>query len=489
MTAQQMTAQPNDKKEIVKIIIEMVQQKTDIYHSLKIDEERCFGCSLCMNICPTKAIRVRNGKAKLMDDRCIDCGECYKICPVKAIVTCQDDFEQIFNFKNRVALVPAVFFGQFPSKYSMRSILDTLHSIGFTHVFEIEYAVQILREAIRYHLTEISDIKPLISTFCPAIVRLIQVKFPSLVNNFLLLKPPLDVAAIYLRKHLGRQGNNDSETGIFYIAQCAAKMTAIKSPAENEISPISGVINMDSVYNKVLLNLKPDSTGGFHESIDPDLLAPEGILWGLTAGESDQALGRRMAIDGIHNVIAFLEKLEKGETSAFDFLELRACDESCAGGVLTPEHRFLTVERLKNRARRATDKLKGRPRFHPMKEYRDEMMELISLPKINPRSINKLDENVGEAQRKNEMIVQIMQSLPNVDCGACGSPGCQALAEDIVQGRGLMENCIFVQRQYEHTGKLDPVDATEIMKKVWGEDKFGNKSEVYPKGNESNRID
>lgn len=453
----------------------MTQQKTGFYHSLKIDEEKCFGCSLCMNICPTKAIRVRMGKATIMEDRCIDCGECYRICPVNAIITQQDDFEQIFNFKHRVALVPAVFFGQFPSKISFRSIVDTLHAIGFTHVFEIEYAVQILRETIRYYLTEVSDIKPMISTFCPAIVRLIQVKYPSLVNNFLLIKPPLDVSAFYLRKHLIRQGATDAETGIFYIAQCPAKMTAIKSPAENETSPISGVINMDSAYNKVLQNLKTETAGGFHESIDPDLLAPEGILWGLTSGESDHALGRRIAIDGIHNVIAFLEKLEKGETSAFDFLELRACDESCAGGVLTPEHRFLTVERLKNRARRATEKLKGRPRFNPMKEYRDELIELITLPQIKPRPMMKLDENMDEATRKTKLIEQIMQALPMVDCGACGSPGCAALAEDIVQNRSAIENCIFIQRRYEQSGEINPSEATQVMKNIWGDDKFETK--------------
>ena len=453
----------------------MTEPKNDIYHSLRIEEELCFGCSLCMNICPTKAIRIRNGKAKLIDDRCIDCGECYRICPVNAIVTKQDDFDIIFNYKYRVALLPAVFLGQFPSKYTIRNIYDTLYTIGFTHVFEIEYGVQLLREAMRYEITGNHETKPFISTFCPSIVRLIQVKFPSLVNNFMLLKPPLDISAIYLRKSFARQGLQDREIGIFYIAQCPAKITAIKSPAENEVSPITGVINMDSAFNKVMQNLKTESAGGFHESTDPDLLAPEGILWGLTAGESDHALGRRMAIDGIHNVTDFLEKLEKAETSAFDFLELRACDESCAGGVLTPEHRFLTVERLKNRARRATEKLKGRPRFNPMKEYRDELIELITLPQIKPRPMMKLDENIDEARRKIEHIRQIMQILPSVDCGACGSPGCAALAEDIVQSRGAIQNCIFIQRRCEQSGEINPSEATQIMKNIWGDDKFETK--------------
>jgi Fe-S-cluster-containing hydrogenase component 2 len=43
----------------------------DFHHALKIIDDLCIGCSKCMNICPTHAIRVRKGKAKLMDNHCI----------------------------------------------------------------------------------------------------------------------------------------------------------------------------------------------------------------------------------------------------------------------------------------------------------------------------------------------------------------------------------------------------------------------------------
>ena len=33
------------------------------YHALEIDEGNCIGCSRCMKICPTEAIRIINGKA------------------------------------------------------------------------------------------------------------------------------------------------------------------------------------------------------------------------------------------------------------------------------------------------------------------------------------------------------------------------------------------------------------------------------------------
>ena len=205
------------------------QKHSNFHHALRIIDELCIGCSKCMNICPTHAIRVRHGKARLMDNHCIDCGECYRICPVNAIMIEQDDFSQIYDYNFRVALVPAVFFGQFPSKYPIEEIYGALLGLGFTHVFEIENGVDIIRNEARKIIQSETENKPLISTFCPAIVRLIQVKFPALVHNFTLLKPPLDVAAIWFRKYLQWKGAPEKETGVFYITQCAAKIAAIKS--------------------------------------------------------------------------------------------------------------------------------------------------------------------------------------------------------------------------------------------------------------------
>ena len=444
----------------------------DFHHALKIIDDLCIGCSKCMNICPTHAIRVRNGKARLMDNRCIDCGECYRICPVNAIMIEQDDFSQIYDFKYRVALVPAVFFGQFPSKYSIRKIYSTLLSLGFTHVFEIENGVQIVRDEALKLLKSQPETKPLISTFCPAIVRLIQVKFPALVHNFTMLKPPLDVAAIWFRKYLESKGIQKEDTGIFYITQCAAKIAAIKSPAEHEVSPISGVINLDELYNKVSRKLQEEDT---REDIPvQDLFEPDvdEVLWSLTTGESDHALGRRMAIDGVHNVINFLDKLEEEENPNFDFLELRACDESCAGGVLNVENRFLTVERMRSRAR----KIRKSGHTNTKPDFTKDLLQQIKIKSISPRSMMKLDEDMSEAMRKMDLIRQIMHMLPGVDCGACGSPGCQTFAEDIVQGRAIMENCIFIQRRYEQKGMLDPSDSINIQKKIWGADKFETKN-------------
>ena len=48
------------------------------YHSVTLDKEKCTGCTSCLKRCPTEAIRVRDGKARIIRERCIDCGECQR---------------------------------------------------------------------------------------------------------------------------------------------------------------------------------------------------------------------------------------------------------------------------------------------------------------------------------------------------------------------------------------------------------------------------
>ena len=50
-----------------------------------INEEKCIGCSLCVNDCPGACLYLENGKAHTRDIGCIECGHCYAICPQGAV--------------------------------------------------------------------------------------------------------------------------------------------------------------------------------------------------------------------------------------------------------------------------------------------------------------------------------------------------------------------------------------------------------------------
>ncbi len=448
-------------------------EKKFFHHALKIERDVCIGCSHCMRVCPTEALRVRNGKAELYDNRCIDCGECYRVCPVNAIIIEQDDFSKIFNYKHRVALVPAVLLGQFPDEIAPEEVYETLLNLGFTEVFEVESSAEVLSQAINNYVDNKDNPKPVISSFCPAVVRLIQVKFPALVENIMLLKPPLDISAIFYKKMLVDRGVPENDIGIFYITPCAAKIAAIKSPVGEDSSEVNGVINMDVIYNKVLKELAKKNYDT-RTNTNNSNLSTNSIIWSLTNGEAQNVKGHCLAIDSLHNVIDFLEKVENDEITNIDFLEIRACDEGCAGGVLTTGNRFLTVERLKNSSKLASTTSRNLISSEKSisDKYRSYLLGKISIEPIKPRSMMKLDEDMARAMKKMERVQRYMCFLPGIDCGSCGAPSCQALAEDIVKGKAAMSNCIFLQKTMEQTRKLHPDHSFRIMEKIWGKDRF-----------------
>lgn len=452
-------------------------EREKFYHALKIDTDRCIGCTHCMKKCPTGAVRIRDGKANIHKDWCVDCGECLKSCPTEAIYVEQDDFQCIFDYACRVVLVPTVFIGQFSKYTTEKEIYSALYELGFTHVYQVEFTAEIIhREMVRQ--MENADEKPVISSFCPAIVRLIQVRFPSLVDNILLVKAPVNASATYYHKVLEEQGVPPEDIGIFYVTPCAAKIAALKS-AESYSSTIKGVINMDTLYNKVYHILRNRPKDVRPEGELPPALTKKEMRWSQTGGEAKHFTGRSLAIDEIHNVIDFLERMETTtEIRNVDFLELRACDRSCAGGVLAVANRFLAAERIMKRSMNR-DKV-------PL-IYADENLGALTYlkqhiamrpPEPNPKLL--FQGPIDEVLKKMEQVRRLMCYLPGIDCGACGSPNCQSMAEDIVRHEAQFSDCVFMQRNMEKHGKLDQEHAFRLVEKTWGKDRLNK--DCYKKG-------
>jgi len=49
-----------------------------------INQNTCTGCGTCLDVCPTEAIKMQDGRAVITMD-CIDCGACPRVCPEGAI--------------------------------------------------------------------------------------------------------------------------------------------------------------------------------------------------------------------------------------------------------------------------------------------------------------------------------------------------------------------------------------------------------------------
>lgn len=439
--------------------------------ALKIDRDICIGCSHCMKVCPTEALRVSEGKAVIYSQWCVDCGECYRVCPTSAIKVMDDDFNWIYNYKYRVLLVPALFFAQFGPKQNLprERIYQIIGSLGFTEICLVEQSTDALLEQMRPYVEQEEE-KPVISSYCPAVVRLIQVRFPSLVGNIMRLLPPLEVTARYYKERFMDEGIPEGDLGIFYLTPCIAKIAAVKSPVGGYKSPVTGVINMDYLYNKVLLAHKKGDVPPSDIKVN-DAMSATGPAWSTTGGEAANIEGRTLAVDGMNNVMDFLDMLENGKIEGVDFLEIRACDQSCAGGILSHRNRFLAAETLNDYAATRSD------HTEITREYEKYGAADLRTGEVEPRQMVKYDRDIAVALTKMENAHELRRILPGIDCGACGAPSCEALAEDIVTHGKDINSCIFLRTMYEKRGELSIEEEVAIMEKIWGRNRFSSKKD------------
>lgn len=406
------------------------------FHSVTLDKDKCLGCTNCIKRCPTEAIRVREGKAQIISERCIDCGECIRVCPHHAKKARYDHLSVLEGWKYKIAIPAPALFGQFNNLDDIDIVLTGLEQMGFDDVYEVSRGAELVSDATRKLMADGRLSKPVISSACPAVVRLIRVRFPDLCDHVLNLNAPMEVSAMMAKRAASeRTGIPVEEIGAFFITPCPAKVTDIKMPIGTEGSWCDGAIAISEVFP--LLSHRMDKL----ETVEP--IGQSGLIgvsWAGSGGESAALLNEKyLAADGIENVIRVLEELEDERIRELDFVELNACSGGCVGGVLCVENGYVAKARLQ-RLRK----------YLPVSQNhldggvpRD--MEWTEPLEFAP--VLKLSQNLEEAMQMMEEIDMICEGLPGLDCGSCGAPSCRALAEDVVKGVARTSDCVFVMRE------------------------------------------
>ena len=406
------------------------------FHSVTLDKDKCLGCTNCIKRCPTEAIRVREGKAQIISERCIDCGECIRVCPHHAKKARYDHLSVLEGWKYKIAIPAPALFGQFNNLDDIDIVLTGLKQMGFDDVYEVSRGAELVSDATRKLMADGRLPKPVISSACPAVVRLIRVRFPDLCDHVLNLNAPMEVSAMMAKRAASeRTGIPVEEIGAFFITPCPAKVTDIKMPIGTEGSWCDGAIAISEVFP--LLSHRMDKL----ETVEP--IGQSGLIgvsWAGSGGESAALLNEKyLAADGIENVIRVLEELEDERIRELDFVELNACSGGCVGGVLCVENGYVAKARLQ-RLRK----------YLPVSQNhldggvpRD--MEWTEPLEFAP--VLTLSQNLEEAMQMMEEIDMICEGLPGLDCGSCGAPSCRALAEDVVKGVARTSDCVFVMRE------------------------------------------
>lgn len=417
-------------------------------HSVSLQREKCTGCTTCLRHCPTEAIRIRDCHAVIAADRCIDCGECIRVCPHNAKRAECNKLDNLSRFKWRIALPAPSLYGQFEGLEDADHVIQGLLDMGFDDVCEVSAAAEYVSEYTRLYLKTEGIKRPVISSACPVVLRLIAMRFPYLKDNLLPLLPPMELAAAAAREKALAEHPEfvSSDIGVCFISPCPAKTSYVKNGFGDHKSGIDLVVSISDIYFTLINLLKSDKP--------PKVTSNSGMIgisWAASGGEATALFNDRyLAADGIENVIKMLDQIENGTIPQLEFIELNACTGGCVGGVMTVENPFIAKARLQTLRRYlpvSQNILQKDERYIPSDCF------FGGIPDYSP--LSQLGSNIAESMRMMADIQSIKEQLPGIDCGSCGAPNCRALAEDIVKGESTIDACVIRRYKCEGGGTND----------------------------------
>lgn len=408
-------------------------------HSIGIDSEKCIGCVACSQVCPTLAIRVRENLARVNAELCIDCGECVRVCRYDAARVRTSSPSDLRKFRHTVAIPDMTLYGQFGHDVHPGRVLYALTRAGFDSFYDMSWMCEMVGGATDAVLSESKGPWPKISATCPAIIRLIQIRYPDMIPNLVPIESPRELAAKLLRRRLTVQlGLKASEIGIFYITPCSAIVNSIIDPVGIAESYIDGTFSISELYGPLLRSIMSTEEIDFEDEV-----SPRGMRWGMAGGElSGMRNVQTMMATGSRNVEYVFDRIEAGKFQSIDFIEAYICPDGCVGGHLAVENRFAAHRSIERIASKIGD----------MDQIKEERIRSLMNEKffdletdVAAREVRPLATNLRQAIALKREQETILEGLPMKDCAACGAPNCATLAEDIVRGDASIEDCLFIK--------------------------------------------
>lgn len=408
-------------------------------HALRIIDDMCTGCVVCMKACPNKAIRVEDGKAKILYDRCVACGACYKACNHGAIEPLSTPLDQLKRFAHPVAVPSPALFTQFGYDVTPNQVMLALRNLGFEHVVDTSWAAEMVASAMTQYLEQNQSIRPGISPTCPAVVRLIAMRFPSLVPNVMPLLSPQTLAAKWIKTRAAADhGWYTGDVGVFIISPCVAIRPTIEDPFSVKSPYVDGIICASEIFGYILQAL-----GDLQETETIQRASGVGLAWAGSGGQAASVRAEHtLAVSGFSEVVNILEMLEAGRFPELRFVEAHICAGGCIGGPLVVENRY----------RAASIKDEMMRRYGSVSKVDDaKVAELLKRgdfsweTALDPHPLPPLAPDPREALRKLHQIQEIKSRLPMLECGVCGSPDCDTFAEDVVQVHVNENACPYVK--------------------------------------------
>lgn len=412
--------------------------KTEPAHYVEIDESLCNGCVLCMKACPMKAIRLRDGIARI-EGVCIDCMECARVCPRGAIRGVSAGNFDLEDRSEYVVCPTTVLYSQFGEEFLPNDILLGLRKMGFPYVHDQSYTAEIYDYAVELYIREqrrrVDPLFPLISAVCPAVLQIILYRFPSLLPHIPPLATPREIVTRESKRRLAvRHGRPEADIKLLHISPCPAIMIREEDPRSGDRAV--GISTIHDELFKAMQEVEEDRV--FHYS------GGIGLGWGLSGGEIAGLDVKAIAVSGVHETIRYLERAEMGLLDHIEFLECRICNEGCVGGPFTVADRYQTKQLVRRFVRMFGEERRIK-RKYVQKLYAEGWFEAGR--EIQPIAQEHPVPTVADRIEQQRRVECILKKLPMKHCGMCGSPDCRTFAEDVVAEKARLENCAYLRER------------------------------------------
>jgi hypothetical protein len=232
----------------------------------------------------------------------------------------------------------------------------------------------------------------------------------------------------------------DEDIGIFLIVPCVAHVTAVHQPEGAYKHLQDGAFSTGMIYGKVREIIKDVQNNPI-----PIDTYPHGLTWALSGVQAelvDNEDIRALSVNGVDNVMDILSRVEDHYLDQYDYIVLRSCTNGCVGGCLNVENPFVAMSRIKKMIKEgdsADADIRELEKLYQKGEF--------NVSPLAPRPIMELDKDIKKAIQKMKKINEFLTMLPGLNCSACGSPTCYALAEDIVLGKATLDDCVVLKRK------------------------------------------
>ena len=376
--------------------------------SIVRDPNKCILCGNCVRTCDelqgigvlgyahrgTDAMVIPAFNKPLAQTQCVNCGQCRVVCPTGAITIWSSKTElwsALADPNTRVVaqVAPAVrvavgsHFGLPRGKSVIGRIVNALHKMGFDEVYDTTFGADltVMEESAEFlDRLENGGTLPLLTSCCPAWVKLLTDQYKDFIPNLSTCRSPQGMLSAVIKEHYRDPKNADGrKTVMVSIMPCTAKKAeAIRPNSFTHGEQDTDIVITTSEFIQMIDEYGLDLSYLDTEACDMPFgfASGGGVIFGVTGGVTEAVMRRlspshsnealtRIAqsgvrgydgikefsvpykgmdvkicvVNGLANARIVLDRVKNGEAE-YHLIEVMACSGGCVMGGGQPDIRL-----------------------------------------------------------------------------------------------------------------------------------------------------